>query len=93
MIVDDSPAIHMIIEKAAIPTTTPTTPHKKAALASLSLSGAPWAVRNKMPAATNITTATHPNKAPAAISAEFRMPCQLTTFGAAPEGPYGCNWA
>jgi len=48
----------VLIEKAIIPTATPATPHKKAAFAVLTFSGAPWAVKNIIPAATKATTTT-----------------------------------
>ena len=57
-----------IMEKAAIPTITPAIPHIKACLAVFIFSGSPFAVKNKMPANTNIITAIPPNISPAAFS-------------------------
>jgi len=54
-----------------MPTITPATPQIKAALAVLTFSGSPWAVKNKTPATKKQITATPPNIKPAAIS----MPC------------------
>ena len=45
-------------EKAAKPTTNPTTPYIKASLAFSNLLGSPWAVTNKNPATKNIIKAT-----------------------------------
>ena len=51
----------LTIEKAIIPTITPTIHHKKAVLANLTFSGSPPEVRNKTPATIKAIKAISPN--------------------------------
>ena len=85
--------LRFIIEKAIIPTITPTAPQRMACLAVLIFSGSPLPVKNNMPAKTKQITATPPKKNPTAISIEYINGCISLTVGAPAPVTYGTNCA
>jgi hypothetical protein len=77
------------IEKAIMPTTTPAIPQMKADLAAWTFSGAPPAVKNKIPAVTKAITAISPKITQIAVSILFiksvKLPIEFVgTFTAVP---------